>query len=370
MENLSCVSHLTSPPHTPEHNGYAERRHRHIVETGLSLLDHAHLPIELWSYAFNTAAYLINRLPTPTLSNKSPFMCLFGTPPNYSKLRSFGCLCHPWLNPYTSHKLEPKSTPCVFIGYSKTQSAYHYWDPLAHKIYTSRHVHFVKNEFPYTHLTSCAKLSSKPTPDSWCPIELPVIQTSPIQNQPDPQYVASSSANENQSPSSSQPEPPAMISSPNPPQNPTQGVITRSRNNIHKPNPKYAHPTMVEHKYIEPTTVTQALKDPLLREAMEDEITTLYKLDTWDLVPSENTQNLIICKWVFRIKYKPDGTIEWYRACLVAKGFQQRPGVDYNENFSPVIKPATVRTLLSLAVTHGWHLKQLDINNVFLHGTL
>lgn len=118
---IDGVSHLTTSPHTLEHNGFAERRHKYIVETGLSLLSHAQLPLTFWSHAFSTASYLINRLPTPTLSNKSPYHCLFGSPPNYLKLRSFGCLCYPWLKPYTSHKLDPKSKPCIFIGYSKNK---------------------------------------------------------------------------------------------------------------------------------------------------------------------------------------------------------------------------------------------------------
>lgn len=80
------ISHLTSPPHTPEHNGYAERRHLHIVETGLALLSHASLPITFWPHAFATATYLINRLPTMTLYNTSPYHKLFGVPPNYHKL--------------------------------------------------------------------------------------------------------------------------------------------------------------------------------------------------------------------------------------------------------------------------------------------
>ena len=67
------ITHLTSPPHTPQHNGFAERRHRHLVETGLALLSHASIPISYWSYALTAAAYLINRLPTSTLSNSSPF---------------------------------------------------------------------------------------------------------------------------------------------------------------------------------------------------------------------------------------------------------------------------------------------------------
>jgi hypothetical protein len=70
-----------------------------------------------------TAAYLINRLPTPGLNMRSPHTVLFKFSPNYTKLKTFGCLCFPWLKPYTSNKLQPRSEPCIFLGYSLTQSA-------------------------------------------------------------------------------------------------------------------------------------------------------------------------------------------------------------------------------------------------------
>lgn len=111
------------------------------------------MPLIFWPLAFTTAVYLINRLPTPTLNNQSPFFKLFNSTPNYKKLRSFGCLCYPWLRPYNSHKLQPKSIPCIFVDYSPSQSAYYCLDPLTLKIYTSRHVRFFEHEFPYLHLT-------------------------------------------------------------------------------------------------------------------------------------------------------------------------------------------------------------------------
>ena len=89
------ISHLTTPPHTPEHNGLSERRHHHIVETSLSLLTHALMPLTFWTYAFAIVIYLINRMPTPTLHLSYPFDKLFESPPNYIKLRVFGCLCYP-----------------------------------------------------------------------------------------------------------------------------------------------------------------------------------------------------------------------------------------------------------------------------------
>ncbi|KAL8105656.1 hypothetical protein AgCh_029453 [Apium graveolens] len=102
---------------------------------------------------------------------------------------------------------------------------------------------------------------------------------------------------------------------------------------------------------------------------MSSEFDALVQNGTWDLVPRTN-QNVLSCKWVFRIKRNPDGSIHKYKARLVAKDFQQRPEIDFSETFSPVTKPATIRIILSLALTHGWPLRQLDINNAFLNGSL
>ncbi|KAH9658644.1 hypothetical protein KPL70_023573 [Citrus sinensis] len=121
---------------------------------------------------------------------------------------------------------------------------------------------------------------------------------------------------------------------------------------------------------IEPTTVTQALKDSKWRQAMSDEFNALVKNGTWALVSPSPHHNLVGCKWIFRIKRNFDGSVDRYKARLVAKGFHQRPGVDFHDTFSPVVKPTTVRIVLSIAVSHGWELRQLDINNAFLQGHL
>jgi histone deacetylase 1/2 len=120
----------------------------------------------------------------------------------------------------------------------------------------------------------------------------------------------------------------------------------------------------------EPRHFQAALGIPHWRAAMEQEFDALQKNGTWRLVPPVSGVNVIDSKWVFKVKKHADGSIERYKARLVAKGFKQRYGLDYEDTFSPVVKPTTIRLLLSLAVTRGWSLRQLDVQNAFLHGLL
>jgi histone deacetylase 1/2 len=120
----------------------------------------------------------------------------------------------------------------------------------------------------------------------------------------------------------------------------------------------------------EPSSTTEAFADPRWKAAMDEEYDALMKNNTWHLVPSTLGQNVIDCKWVYKIKRKADGTVDRYKARLVAKGFKQRYGIDYEDTFSPVVKASTIRVVLSLAVSRGWNLRQLDVKNAFLHGVL
>jgi hypothetical protein len=101
----------------------------------------------------------------------------------------------------------------------------------------------------------------------------------------------------------------------------------------------------------EPRTLPEALKNDSWRQAMQDEYNALMENKTWHLVPPNPSKNLIDCKWVYRIKKHADGTIDRYKARLVAKGFKQRYGIDYEDTFSPVVKAATIRLVLAVAVS-------------------
>jgi hypothetical protein len=103
---------------------------------------------------------------------------------------------------------------------------------------------------------------------------------------------------------------------------------------------------------------------------MNQEFDALLKNGTWSLVSPSSSMNIVGCKWVFWIKRKADGSIEHYKARLVAKGFHQQPEIDFLETYNPVIKPITIRTMLSLAVSASWLVHQVDVSNAFLHGNL
>jgi hypothetical protein len=154
------IGHYTTAPYTPQQNGISERRHRHLVETGLTLLTDAQMPFSYWPYAFQAATYLINRMPTSTMNNKTPFELLFHQNPNYMKLKQFGCLCYPLTKPYNTHKLQTKVVSCVFVGYSLTQNAYLCLDLLSKKIYHSRHVLFDETVFPMAQTNTCSSAKS------------------------------------------------------------------------------------------------------------------------------------------------------------------------------------------------------------------
>lgn len=446
------ITQRVSCPYTPEQNGCAERKHRHVVELGRSLLNHAAVPYEYWTYAFSAAMYTINRLPSSMLNGKTPYEALFKELPNYDEMRVFGSLCYPWLKPYSPHKLAPKSSSCVFLGYSKLHKGYTCLDFSSGKIFISRHVLFFEQEFPFKKLNDNSAMSTPAATPTSVPLppvpvfhhtQSGILGASPHTAQPfvqnslqtdeeqtdlnqqheeimGPTSHRSVSLNANQigspstqtgstqgvplntnqaelisfhqtepinSPSSERTVSP-NLSSPSPLQvsvpdfneqalvpSPavikTHSMITRQQTGSLKPHcpwsPQSRFASVADSV---PTSYSQAIKTPQWREAMIQELNALLQTGTWELVPRTKAQNIVGCKWVFRIKYKSDGTIDRYKARLVAKGYHQRPGIDYFETFSPVVKPTTIRIILSIAISNDWMIKQLDVSNAFLHGDL
>jgi len=124
-------------------------------------------------------------------------------------------------------------------------------------------------------------------------------------------------------------------------------------------------------KIVEPKLFHEATKDLKWREAMAKEIEALELNNTWSIEDLPLVKKAIDYKWVYRVKYNSDGSLEQrYKARLVIRGDEQVEGFDYHETFTPVAKMTSVQCFLSVAVAKGWELHQMDVHNPFLHGDL
>lgn len=326
-----------SCPGTPEQNGVAERKHRHIVETGLTMLFHANIPLFLWTEIFLAAVYLINRMPTSVLLNDSPYSKLYGKEPNYRSLRVIGCLCYPSLRYQGGNKFVKKTYPCVFIGYSTIHKGYRCYEPKSKRVYISRHVVFDEGKFLYKPGSEetnhhIMELVEFPSLDEWfknsvTKSDLKVEnqqstsetenqeEVAPISNydmdnqteareenkfdisnkslqKEEPSIVEQSEVQEEPSMQPEVQEEPFIIEQPEVQEalqnTPTEEEITsRPQRNKHPPRYLENYECYLSHSNlpIEPSNHRQALKDPRWINAMEEELKALHLNQTWSLVP-------------------------------------------------------------------------------------
>ena len=150
---------------------------------------------------------------------------------------------------------------------------------------------------------------------------------------------------------------------------PTHSYSLHDRSTLVPPNRFAAVSTGVSGVF-EPGTYREAAQSPEWCAAMSEELDALARTQTWELVPLPSHAVPITCRWIYKVKTRSDGTIERLKARLVARGFQQEYGRDYEETFAPVAHMHTVRTLIAVAAARGWTLSQLDVKNAFLHGDL
>ncbi|GJS67119.1 ribonuclease H-like domain-containing protein [Tanacetum coccineum] len=149
---------------------------------------------------------------------------------------------------------------------------------------------------------------------------------------------------------------------------PTHPMVTRAKAGIFKPLERMN--SYVTTTSPLPRSHVHALRDPNWKEAMLDEYNALITNETWVLIPRPANVNVVRYMWLFKHKFNADGSLSRYKARLVANGRSQQQGIDCDETFSLVVKPATIRTVLSLEVSRDWLIHQLGVKNAFLHGHL
>lgn len=150
-------------------------------------------------------------------------------------------------------------------------------------------------------------------------------------------------------------------------------MINKGKVGIFKPKTylsKSAKSTSEQNYIKTPTSISEALHDNDWKFAMIEEYNALIHNRTRTLVLFHRSQKVLGSKWVFKVKYNPDGSVSRFKARLVAKGYHQTPGIDYTETFSLVVKAQTTRTMMSIIVSNNWEIQQVDVNNAFLNRDL
>ncbi|KAD3640419.1 hypothetical protein E3N88_29642 [Mikania micrantha] len=211
---------------------------------------------------------------------------------------------------------------------------------------------------------SPASVPTSPTASSSRPNPPPPLQDKWARNTA--VYTRSKPTASTAQPTNSSPDPAPL---PPQPSAPIRTIQTRSKSGISKQKcPLNLHMTTSIEPI--PHSPHQALSIPVWKHAMLDEFNALLSNRTWVLVPREPHMNVVRCMWIFKHKTNSAGVLERYKARLVCDGRSQQVGVDCGETFSPVVKPTTIRVVLSIALANSWPIHQLDVKNAFLHGNL
>jgi hypothetical protein len=333
------IRHELTTPKTPEQNGAAERLNRTLVETIRAMLLDANLPHKFWAEAISTAAYLRNRSPTSAVEGTTPHEAWYGRKPRVEHLRVFGSTAYVHIPKDERGKLDSKSRKCILFGYGSVRKGYRVFDPLTQKVSCSRNVKFDEQETQNG--PSVEEEESIPHPLILTPIdetqeegeggsieELPTVEAEPLT---------------------------------------TETTVRRSTRD-RRPVDYYG-----SAMYHEPTTFEEATSCPekaKWNEAMYKEFKSLKDNQVWELTTLPTGKKAITCKWVYKVKTNSDGSIERYKARLVARGFDQKFGSDYDETFFPVVRLESLRTLIALSTQRGLELHHVDVHTAFLNGTL
>ena len=340
------IRHELTVPHSPQQNGVAERMNRTLIESARTMIAHAGLPNSYWAEAVATAAYVRNRMPTTAIKNdQTPYERWYGRKPNVSHLRVFGCVAYAHVPDSERQKLDKKAVKLRFVGYAKMSKGYRLLDWKTEKIVTRRDVVFNETNFCF---------ETEPEPAK--PQEVGVEVEGSMEH-----------GHQQEVPSDVQP----------------RCSDRAHRRPVRFGIDEYADVATVENsvqhfsynacQIMEPKSMEEALSSDHAKEwkaATDSEVDSLLESETWELVELPPDRKPIGGKWVFKVKHGSDGSVEWLKGQLVAKGCSQKYGIDYDETYFPVVRFSSIRGLLAFAVQNSMLIHQMDVVTTFLNGKL
>jgi len=384
----SGIIHETTAPYSPEQNGVAERANRTIMERVKATIAEYELDKRLWMELASTIVYLKNRSPTSAVPTGTPYELWHGAKPNLSYLKIIGSTAYVHIPKEKRVKLDVHSRKGIMIGYGGTNQ-YRIWDLTRKDIVVSRDVVFMEGE-PIEHTPTMPMAYIEETETRNNPVTtLPDLDTIRVlprlpRAQQAPTLVSTESDLEDE------PVDPQILLQRSNTDTETETQRASRRSNKGKfTSTKYADEAFDKGKRThvakmarnidpndeeEPATIQEAIRHPIRgnqwEKAIQDEIKSLIKNHTWDLVPRPRNRQVVTNKFILKHKKNEIGQITRLKARLVARGFSQIYGVDYLDTYAPVVKLASIRILLAIAAIYGLEIHQMDVVTAFLAGEL
>jgi hypothetical protein len=390
----SGIIHETTAPYSPDQNGVAERANRTIMERVKAIIAEAKLDKRLWMEIAETVVYLKNRSPTIAVAT-TPYELWHGTKPNLSHLKIIGSTAYIHVPKEKRTKLDTHSHKGIMVGYGGGTNQYKVWDLTRKDVVVSRDVVFIEGkpvdqtpavcEEPRIIHDSITVLPGPPpatkepqrqlsTPT---PTEHPESDSEEEEPEPvDPHNVLQETSANEQPPGGAVSGPTLKVSARS-----NKGTFTTKKFADEDFDTRPGQTRMAKlarnidpNDEDEPTTVKEAINHPTRgkqwEKAIRNEVNSLIKNHTWDLVPRPRNRQVVTNKFAFRHKKNEIGQIVKLKARLVARGFSQIYGIDYLDTYAPVVKLASIRILLAIAAIYGLEIHQMDVVTAFLAGDL
>lgn len=355
------IIHQKTNPYTPQQNGMSERLNRTVVEKAKCLLFDASLPKKFWAEAVHTAVYLRNRSLASSL-NKTPYEKWTGQKPNVSNLRIFGSPVMVHVPKEKRLKWDRKAVKCILMGYDDNIKGYRVYDKENNRIYTSRDVIVMESIDNDVSILVENEIDSSNEES----VQVGEILENKINGEDD---ISSESSGEVWENCDSDESDSSL---------PSEETPVQLRRSERIPKPRQFDDNVIyfcsddSDLSADPVSVQSALSRAdgnKWKQAMDEELQSFEDNQAWELVDIPEKNTIVQCKWVFKRKNESDNSVR-YRARLVAKGFSQKPGIDYDETFSPVVRHSTLRLLLALSVNLDLEITHLDVTTAFLNGIL
>ncbi|GJR83046.1 retrovirus-related pol polyprotein from transposon TNT 1-94 [Tanacetum coccineum] len=338
------ITHNFSAPRTPQSNGVVERKNRTLQEMSRTMLNEQSLPQKFWCNAVDTSTYILNRILIRAILGKTPYEILRGRKPTLDYFRVFGSKCFILNTKDYLTKFDPKSYEGVFLGYSQNSKAYIILNKHTRKIEESLNVTFDETPPP-------AKTSPLVDDDLDEEEAIREIEKKNLENNVEDETL----------------EIDEVVNIKESRNHPLENVIGNLNQRTLRSQAQNQSNFYCFISTIEPKNVNEALGDESWIVAMQEELNQFIANDVWELVSQPKNMTIIGTKWVFRNKLDENGIVSRNKARLVAQGYNQQEGIDYDETYAPVARLESIRILLAYACALDFKLFQMDVKSAFLN---